>query len=149
MDINFELTKDADLVVPVHRHMSFGCDTLLWPAYATGISLLFLLYHSTIGAVKRGTIETDTLNDHYAPTWRTYVGRLGGAVILSFKTLRLLCCIALFVLQTVTLFEHDLKRAGGQNGAHFIYAHLPQVFLCVTFVSFIFSIIHVFSSFSP
>ncbi|KAH9951515.1 hypothetical protein B0H21DRAFT_775731 [Amylocystis lapponica] len=100
-------------------------DTLILPAYAAGVSgvalvLQLVLRSETFQAFrtrKSGSNPTFIREDNNIDEFGTprpvsflhHVAQLGGPVILAYRTARLLACLTLFCLSTITVFS---KRQG-------------------------------------
>lgn len=120
-----------------YSHVSWY-DTLLWPAYAAGISVFVLLCHliySSFTSRKDPYLTVDvTLDHHDCSGFSVYVRHLGGPVIFAFKTLRLLSCVILVFLTAAPLLPNIVQYGERDERVHFIYANLVQILLCATYV---------------
>ena len=129
-------------------------DTLVFPGYAAGASLLVLfgqLLLQSEGAKwlyekltrSRDDLDEDedvveeveaedtgTLEQEHSYVVTRYTARYGGVVIFAFRVFRLLCTLALLSLSIVTAV-----LAARSKNASLATAVVPHVVLCLTYVS--------------
>ena len=125
-------------------------DTLLWPAYAAGLSVIILALTLIFESLRGRKADTNDVvhlqeaegdHDHEAFSWATYAQGLGGPVIVAFQILRLISCATLAILTTVPVLQNVAGRSGQHEVIHILYDWLPHITLCATYVSSFLSVI--------
>ena len=115
-------------------------DSLLWPAYAAGLSVSVVLLKFAVEVARGEKVNIDpgtasaSDRDLEDFSWRTYVQQLGGSIVVAFKILRWLACATLVVLAALPILQDVLKHGHHQGYIHILYDKLPQVLLCLTLV---------------
>ncbi|KAI0767285.1 P-loop containing nucleoside triphosphate hydrolase protein [Fomes fomentarius] len=120
-------------------------DPRIFPLYGTGVSALLLVLQALRARWTHAKYTSMLLTESYASDDRSHsqrtatkhvIGRVGSPTMFLWKVARLLCCIALFGLSLVSLFQHSDDTAGSRTMSWWLHVAQCDVYGYTSLLAF-------------